>query len=261
MKNLQDTVTLIDKEYNKKFVEYIREGVKKYKGRFPDPFLPPTIVSLPQIFINNPIINKRVVDFYYGKIKIHEGSPEYKLVLKTLKQLSKTNTGKIKILDIGCGDCGLANYLEACKVNFSYEGVDVSKIESSYRIYSDLSEINSANKYDLVIMIHVAEHMHYNEYYANFQKKIRLLLKKEGLFIFATPNPVCLIAQSMDITHIQIYPWHQTYALLRMNFENISVYRGVHITKILTLVFYLPKIFLCKLIGIDYAGSYIYIIK
>jgi len=250
----------IMKEYNLKYKDYIREGIKKYKGFFQDPFLPPTIISLPKIFINKKI-EKRTISILNGKVKIHEGSPEYKVIKKEIKKLIKINNlKKVSILDIGCGDCGVADYLNVFNIPFEYEGVDISRIQTDYKIYHDLSEIGN-KKYDMIIMAHVAEHMNYKEYLVNFQEKIERLLENEGVFIFATPNPLSLRSQFCDITHVQIYPWHQAYALLRLNFREVDVIRAVHLTKIRDIIFYPLKVFLAKLINVDYAGGLIYVCK
>jgi 2-polyprenyl-3-methyl-5-hydroxy-6-metoxy-1,4-benzoquinol methylase len=249
---------MVLEEYNLKFRDYIREGVKKYNGLFPDPFLPPVLISFPKVFINSKL-EKRTKSFFNGKIKIHEGSPEYKVILKILSKIKREGKNKISLLDIGCGDCGLADYLNSFDIDIEYEGVDISQIDTKFKIYNNLSEIKK--RYDVIIMAHVAEHMHYEDYLNNFQYKIKKLLDDKGVFILATPNPICLKSQFCDITHIQIYPWHNAYAILRINFREIDVIRGVHLTKLLDIAFYPLKVFLSKLIGIDYAGSLIYICK
>ena len=40
----------VEKEYNLKMKKYTHEAIKKYKGIFYNPYLPPLKFSLPQIF-------------------------------------------------------------------------------------------------------------------------------------------------------------------------------------------------------------------
>jgi hypothetical protein len=61
-----------------------------------------------------------------------------------------------------------------------------------------------------------------------------------------------------DITHIQIYLWHQTYALLRMSFNDIQVHRGVHLIRIFDIIFSQIKMFINKSIDADYTCNLIY---
>jgi 2-polyprenyl-3-methyl-5-hydroxy-6-metoxy-1,4-benzoquinol methylase len=250
------TKNLIKEEYNKKFIEYRKEGVKKYKGYHPSAYLPPTVITMPKIYFKNDLLKKRIVSFVNGKIKIHEYSPEYKTILNHVKKLKKE---KISILDIGCADCSLADFLEANNIKIDYEGLDISKIESKYKIYSGFNEIPVKNKYDLIVMSHVAEHMNYEQYLSEFQGNIKKFLAPSGYFVFATPNPYNIRTQFGDLTHTQIYPWHQTYSLLRFDFKNVNVFRGVYLTEVSQIIFYPIKVVLSKLLDIEYSNTLIYI--
>lgn len=247
-------------KYNREFMSYAREGLAKYGGRFYDPLLPPAVISAPNVFVNNDKISKRTVSYMGGFIKIHEGSAEYKIILKHVQEFSKKH-GKVRILDIGCADCALADYLLAHDIEIEYEGVDISKVDTQYKVYTYIDEIPAGTTYDFIFMLHIAEHMPYEMYLTDFQSKIPGLLSEKGTFVMATPNPVFLKGQNCDLTHVQIYPWHQAYSLLRNDFGTVNVYRCVNLIKLIHILFFPLMVFIAHLMWIDYASAVIYFSK
>lgn len=122
--------------------------------------------------------------------------------LKEIFEINKQRTSLLKILsqrfndlnilDIGCGS-GL--FLKSCKdAGFNCEGVDVSRtaiefakteygLNVSNKSVDDL--INENKKYSLITLWHVLEHF-INP--AEELKKIKLLLKTDGILLVEVPN-------------------------------------------------------------------------
>lgn len=255
MKSNKPSADFVKKEYNGEFNRLIKEGISKYGGEYVTPYLPPVVRGWPKIIKTQGKI-ARSKPFFGGRIVVHEGPVEYGVILRLAKSFSLT---EVKILDIGCSDCGVADFLKINSVKFDYTGVDISRVKTGYKVLGDLSQVKG--KFDLVIMTHVAEHMTYNQFLDDFLSKIPLYLNKGGIFVFAVPNPVNLKTQFGDLGHIQIYPWHQTYALLRFFFKEVDVYRGAWFGSLSDVMFFPLRSVFCRLVGVDYAWSLIFVCK
>lgn len=244
-------------EYNLKFKKYIQEGLKKYNQIFYDPYAPPKKYAFPEIFVNSRI-KKRCVPFFKGRLKIYEGSGEYRAILKLCKKIAESG-GKIKILDVGCANCDLADYLEnGHNISIDYYGVDISAHCNKYTVAEKIEQINT-NEFDLVVMTHVAEHLSLDDYIENYQEKIVEKLKAGGYFVFAVPNPLNPKNYFCDLTHIQKFPWHQTYALLRFSFTTVSVKRIENLNRFFDIIFLPVRILACRLTYHDTAGTLIFL--
>lgn len=103
----------------------------------------------------------------------------------------KKNKNKIKIIDIGCGDCSLLMSIRN-KSKFLLSAHDIYNgnkelIENEgIKFYSGDIENNSINeKFDMIICNQVIEHsLNPNK----FMSSLKLLGHKESIFIFETPN-------------------------------------------------------------------------
>lgn len=249
----------IQTEYNLKFKDYMREGINKYKGIFYDPYSPPIKFAIPKIFINSQI-KKRNISFLGGRLKVHEGSGEYRTVLKMCRKLIGSRD-KIKILDIGCANCDLADYLKnGYDIPIDYYGVDISAYSDEYSVAEKIDQVKEEN-FDIIVMTHVAEHLTLDDYIENFQPKLAEKLKSDGFFVFAVPNPLNPKNYFCDLTHIQKFPWHQTYALLRFSFSKVDVIRMENLSRMFDIIFWPLRSFTTKLVGLDTAGTLLFICR
>lgn len=93
-------------------------------------------------------------------------STESKLILlEILRGISKGKT--ISLIDLGCGNANLAEYLQEKSLDFDYTGVDFSQVllgaaKEAYPkatfIYDDVNRLeNVAQKYDVAVYSHVIE--------------------------------------------------------------------------------------------------------
>jgi len=249
----------IQNEYNLKFKEFFKEGLKKYKRIIYDPYAPSIKFAFPKIFFNSGI-KRRCLSFLSGKIKVHEGSCEYRTIFKICKRISKTE-GKIKILDIGCADCDLADYLEnGHGLKIDYYGVDISSNCKEYPITKTINEVETKD-FDIIVMTHVAEHLKLDDYIENYQKKLVEKLKSNGYFIFAVPNPLNIKNNFCDMTHVQTFPWYEAYALLRFSFSKVDVLRVENLSNLFNIVFLPLRMFACRLVYLDTAETLFFICR
>jgi SAM-dependent methyltransferase len=242
-------------EYNLKFKGLMKEGMKKYKRIIYDPYAPSLKLSLPEIFINSSV-KMRCLSFLGGKVKVHEGSGEYRAVLEICRKIKKK---RIKILDIGCASCDLADYLQnGHGLEIDYFGVDISSDSKEYPVVKTIDEIE-ANDFDVIVMTHVAEHLKLDDYIENYQKKLAEKLRPGGYFIFAVPNPLNVKNNLCDMTHIQIFPWYEAYAMLRFSFSKVDVSRLENLNNLFDIFFLPLRMFACRLVYLDTAKSLVFI--
>ena len=130
-----------------------------------------------------------------GKFKIlHELTPlriDY-----ILKQINKGNINKLDILDLGCG--GGLTCEPLARLNANVTGIDfvpenimvakkhakISDLKINY-ICDDLDNFKVNNKYDVVLLLEVIEHM---ENWEKMIEKIKSMLKPNGHLIISTIN-------------------------------------------------------------------------
>jgi len=130
-----------------------------------------------------------------GKFKIlHDILPlrlEY-----IVKNISDKNVKNIDILDLGCGGglvCEALSKLGAhvTGIDFVKKNIEIAKIHAKqsklkidYR-FDDIDTINLKNKFDVILILEVIEHL---DNYENLIKKIKHNLKPGGKMIFSTIN-------------------------------------------------------------------------
>ncbi len=141
-----------------------------------------------------------------------------------------------KILDIGCGTGHFLFLLK--KLGYTnYLGIDVSPESIDFCndwITSNIQKVdcytflkNLEDKWDLIIMNDVIEHMTKKEIVPNL-KLIYLSLSIDGIFIIKTPNldnPLCNFTRYHDFTHQIGLTSNSLNQILKLSgFNKISIY-------------------------------------
>jgi len=124
----------------------------------------------------------------------------------TLKQktqwIEKEKTGNLELLDIGCGN---GHFLHACqKAGWKISGMELDPVTAAWAetmlgidIYSSIKNIPKNEKFNLISLWHVLEHVYeLEEYFTFFKSRIA----KEGVLLLALPN-----SKSFDAQHFKEY--------------------------------------------------------
>ncbi len=124
----------------------------------------------------------------------------------TLKQktrwIEKEKTGNLELLDIGCGN---GHFLHACqKAGWKISGMELDPVTAARAetmlgidIYSSIINIPKSEKFNLISLWHVLEHVYeLEEYFMFFKSRIA----KEGVLLLALPN-----SKSFDAHHFKEY--------------------------------------------------------
>ena len=115
-----------------------------------------------------------------------------------------------KILEVGFGNGAFLGYLT--KKNFNCEGVESNQnlvnlaLKNNYSAYQSFSEIDKNNKYDLIVLFDVIEHIPL-ENIEDFLKDLSIYLNDSGSIFMRFPNggsPLGLANQHGDVTHCNI---------------------------------------------------------
>jgi|TARA_B110001452_G_scaffold244578_1_gene228677 2-polyprenyl-3-methyl-5-hydroxy-6-metoxy-1,4-benzoquinol methylase len=146
---------------------------------------------------------KYIYKYYQSKSYISHSSTKKGLINKTYHLVrsyqfykkkkaiqKKNNVEKGKILDIGCGTGDFLKYMDSS--GWEIDGVETDKgariiaeKKLNKKIKEKLNLFNEENKYDVITMWHVLEHVYNVEGYL---KKINKLLKKGGFVVIGIPN-------------------------------------------------------------------------
>jgi SAM-dependent methyltransferase len=134
------------------------------------------------------------------------------LVFSTLyKQILQNIPKNAEVLDIGANDRTLLKQLNGAGFSGKYKSMDISK--DTMHDYRSIDEIN--DHFDVVVMKEVIEHLPLGVC-IDYIRRIREILKPGGRLILTTPNVFSVVHwEAWDITHVQHYPYHDLYSILR----------------------------------------------
>lgn len=117
------------------------------------------------------------------------------------KYFSKIKNKKIKILDIGCGNGRLINFLDELNLNYEYFGIDnsVEQIKNAKKNFINKKNINfleadilnipfNNNEFDFIFCIAIFHHLPSIENKNNALRETRRVLKNGGLIFMTNWN-------------------------------------------------------------------------
>ncbi|MEQ6121342.1 class I SAM-dependent methyltransferase [Reichenbachiella sp. MALMAid0571] len=155
--------------------------------------------------------------------------------LRILNKLSKKKT----LLDYGCGT---GDFLKYCQSNnWNVTGIEINKNANQIAkekigdtIFNDINDIDKTNKFDIITLWHVLEHIHDLK---KVFKKLKNKLTKSGHLIVALPNHECL-DQKIYKEYWAAYdvPRH-LYHFNRLTFNKLASKMDMKVVKIIPMKF------------------------
>ena len=135
-------------------------------------------------YISHSSTKKGIINKVYHLVRFYQFYKKRSII----RRVSNKKTGKI--LDIGCGTGDFLKYMassgwEADGVETDKGAKRVAEKKLGKKIEEKLDLINEENKYDVISMWHVLEHVYNVE---DYLKKINKLLKKGGVLVVGVPN-------------------------------------------------------------------------
>ena len=175
-----------------------------------------------EAYISHTDSKKSLFDKVYQLVKNYT-------ISKKVKLIDSFQTKEKTLLDIGCGT---GDFLSASqKKEWEVSGIEpnidaqklaLTKLKKNSIIYFDIDELlekDTTKKFDVISLWHVLEHV---PDYDDYIKKIKELLKKEGVLIIAVPNHKSYDAQfyknfwaAFDVPR---HLWHFSQKSIRLIF-------------------------------------------
>jgi SAM-dependent methyltransferase len=135
-----------------------------------------------------------------------------------------------RLLDIGAYDRALGKAIQRLGIQFEYRSVDPDQ-----SCDHDFAQIEDADgEYDVIAAFELIEHLKYDDVVRLLHHAYQRLLPG-GLLFLSTPHPYHPTRFVSDASHVQHWPPHDLYAVLRhIGFESNDV----------------------QLYGVDYSGQW-----
>jgi 2-polyprenyl-3-methyl-5-hydroxy-6-metoxy-1,4-benzoquinol methylase len=193
------------------------------------------------------------------KIKLQKYDEKYFLNF-FLKNFKKNKN--LKILDIGCGWGKNLKILEKHGYTNSF-GIDISTEQIEIAEKNDIKNVkcinaidflkNSKEKYDVILLIDVLEHIEFEES-IELIKLINGSLNDDGTLYIQVPNAYSLFIplRYSDLTHLRAYTYHSLTQLMNLStfkkFNFYELYPFIHGIKsfirfVLWKLFFKPLIY------------------
>ena len=137
-----------------------------------------------------------------------------------------------KILEIGFGNGSFLGY--AVSQKFNYDGIESNEnlvdlaIDNNFSAYTSLDKIDTENKYDLIILFDVIEHINADAV-EDFFKEMNVHLEETGSIFLRFPNgssPLGLGNQHGDVTHCNIVTLPKLHYWCYNSDLKVIFYRG-----------------------------------
>jgi hypothetical protein len=184
-----------------------------------------------------------------GPFRLYDRSPIASFVERELHARSN----ELSILEIGPGTGHLA---ERLKAQFSQRIGNYFAVERDQNVSGPYARVDSIAEVtpgvDVVIASEVIEHMTADDFYSSILAPLRDKLKDDSVFIAGTPNPLSAGGIARDFTHMQNYPWYDLYAILRLAFHDVQIYRTNYLYDVKRLLLLVPRAVLCGIMELEW---------
>lgn len=144
--------------------------------------------------------------------------------------LNKSNVSKV--LEVGFGNGKVLGWAQS--LNKECEGVEINNDlvlraqEAGIKAYETIFDIKEKEKYDVILVLDVLEHVEAKNLEAFFLK-LKSLLSSQGKLVARFPNgdsPFALPTQNGDLTHVTSIGWHRIAHLAQVSSLDLIEYRG-----------------------------------
>jgi len=229
------------------------EGLRKYGARLTSEiYAPPAFITMPTIGLRPPDMPfVKIGPMYFG-----DHPPVLRLVEGWVRRQSRN--APLSVLEFGPGKGTLAGYLLK-RYGHSirgYYGIDRDPhVTGPYRKISGPDA--APTSIDLVIASEVIEHMPLDAFYDDVIVPAREKLTPDGAIIVGIPNALSPGAIFRDFSHMQAYPWYDLYAILRLAFSRVKIYRTHYVWSGKRLAWLLPRMLLVKPLEQDWCDGLI----
>jgi hypothetical protein len=211
---------------------------------------PPVKFALPKLVLGQDA-NARV---RIGPLSFLDRPPLWNVVEDAIEQKKRP----VCILEIGPAAGILAGHLREKFGNRigAYYALERDRTYSGP--YQRLDRIDLIDRpIDIIIAAEVAEHMSADDWYEHILAEASKFCAPDATLVMSVPNPVSPGGISRDLTHVQNYPWYDLYALMRLKFSHVEIFRAYYSWSPQRLAFVLPRIALCSLIELDWCDQLI----
>ncbi len=162
----------------------------------------------------------------------------------------------VTILEIGPGNGFLARSLRekfgpAIAAYYAFDR-DAS-VAGPFVLVPSIEQLS--DRIDIVIAAEVIEHMTADEFYSSILEPLRDKLADDACFAISTPNALAPGGIARDFTHVQRYPWYDLYAVVRLAFSEVDVFRIHYVFSYRRLLALLPRFVLCFLLELEWCDS------
>jgi hypothetical protein len=231
-----------------RILAFRKEGLKKYGALVKtDIWKPPIRVTMPTIGLRS----GAAITHQFGPIFVGDNPPIAGLCVTALRGM---NSPKI-VAEIGPGTGSLAMRLSSEFPGLEkYFGIELDpEVSGPYERVSSLDRVNES--IDLIIASEVFEHMHFDQLYGDFLNGMSDRLNVGGSLVVGIPNCLAPSGMSFDFSHVQLYPWYDMYAILRLEFSRVDVYRTHYLMSPSNLFSLLPRMVVTRLIELDWCAG------
>jgi hypothetical protein len=163
------------------------------------------------------------------------------------------------VLEIGPGTGGLAEFLQAGFGPKIARYLALERDENVQGPYERVGSIRAADaQIGLAIASEVAEHMTADDFYAHILCPLSKRITDGGVFFGSVPNPLAPGGIARDFSHVQRYPWYDLYAILRLQFDEVRIYRTHYLWTLPRILFLVPRIVLCAIQELDWCDGLVW---